>query len=371
MRANLWLPALSVFLVFFLGFGALASAHQTDRAEQITEIRTGSGEVEQLFSISVEDLGHHLELTATGEFPSPELLARSESTIASYIDEHTDVQVGEESCLLVEAEFIAFPAVDGRVHYHQQWQCPPNPTEVKLENRIMLDTHGGYRHMGRVQIDDAIYPTVFDRSYPTYTVYPDTGPDIGDEAQQVESVSSRYIWNGLLHIFFGLDHVLFILALLFAVRKFWSLVVVVTAFTVGHSVTLALSALDVWTISERIIEPVIALSILCVAAKNITSAAKWNHVWTLALGFGLVHGFGFSYILRGDLMVPMDQAIPALVAFNIGVELGHLAIVVVAFPVVYWLRNHRESLFLSVNRWVNAAIVLAAVYWMITRLFFW
>lgn len=367
MRTKLRMWALIGFLGAFLGFGSILSAHQTDRAEQVSEIRADTGEVEQLFSISIEDLSHHLELTETGEFPSSEILEHARVDIASYLDDHTDVRADGESCGLIEANFIAFPAVDGRVHYHQQWQCPPNPSEVLLENRIMLDTHGGYRHMGRIQVDDAIFPTVFDPGYPTYTVYPDPG----EELAEVESVFGRYFGHGLWHILLGFDHILFILVLLFAVRKLWTLLFVVTAFTLGHSVTLALSALDVWTVSDRIIEPVIALSILYVAAKNIISAAHWNHVWTLALLFSLVHGFGFSYILRGELMLPADQGVAALVAFNLGVEAGHLAIVAVAFPAVYWLRNHRSELFLGVNRWLNAAIAVAAAYWIVARLFFW
>ncbi len=352
--------------IFFLSLSA-AFAHQTEQAEQASEVRPETGEVEQLFSISAEDLAHHLGAVEHGEEPSSQILRELRDEIGDYIDEHTAVIADDEHCELIETDFVGLPAADGRVHYHQKWQCPPRPREVAFENRIMIDSAGGYRHMGRIQVGEAIHPTVFDTRFPTYAVY----PDIDEEPSQAESAQPRFVWQGLLHILFGFDHILFILALLFAVRRFWSLVVVVTAFTVGHSLTLALSALDIWTISPRIIEPLIALSILYVAAKNIVSGGDWRHVWSLALAFGLIHGFGFSYILRGDLPLPADQAIWALLAFNLGVEIGHLAVVAVAFPLVYWLRSNKEKLFSGVNRWINAAIVGAALYWMIDRIFFW
>lgn len=178
MRSCHW--AMVAVIAVVIGTATTAWGHQTDQSEQVTEVRAHSGEVEQLFSISVTDLAHHLGYIGHGEEASAEVLEAMRTELKEYLREHTGVAADGALCDLVEAEFVAYPAMDGRVHYHQQWQCPVRPSEVKLENRVMVDGHDGYRHTARVQVGEAIHPTVFDASFPTYTVYPKL--DEGEEA---------------------------------------------------------------------------------------------------------------------------------------------------------------------------------------------
>ena len=162
--------------VVLLVVGSPLSAHQSDQSLQMTEVRGESGEVEQLLSVSAEDLAHHLGLVGHGEFPAPAVLATNRQLFEDYLNQHTLVRADGQDCELRESRFIAFPGQDGRVHFHQLWQCPEEPARVMLGNQVMFSGHGGYRHMGRIQVGEEIFATVFDRNYPTYTV--DLNPEV-------------------------------------------------------------------------------------------------------------------------------------------------------------------------------------------------
>lgn len=165
---------------------AVVGAHQTDRAEQATEVRADDGEVENLYSISAEDLAHHHGHVEHGEEPTQALLDDHRDEFSTYIDDRTEVRADGDPCRLAEHGFVDYPGRDGRVHYRQLWDCPVDVHEIELENRIMLDHHhGGYRHMGRIQIEDDIYPTVFERQFPTYAVYPEY---VGEDDQVIAEV---------------------------------------------------------------------------------------------------------------------------------------------------------------------------------------
>jgi hydrogenase/urease accessory protein HupE len=138
-------------------------------------------------------------------------------------------------------------------------------------------------------------------------------------------IARRYLELGVEHIFIGFDHIAFLAAILLWARRLGTVVKIVTAFTVAHSVTLTLAALDMVVVPARLVEPAIAASIILVAAENFLSRdvdRRW--VWTGALG--LVHGFGFAGVLT-EAGLPQQSLVPALLAFNIGVELGQLVIV--------------------------------------------
>lgn len=176
-----------------------------------------------------------------------------------------------------------------------------------------------------------------------------------------------YIGIGFDHIVpKGLDHILFILGLFFLSPRFRTLLWQVTAFTLAHTVTLALGALDVVSVSPQIVEPLIAASIVFVAVENIFTdgLSRWRPA--LIFGFGLLHGLGFASVL-GDFGLPDDQFIPALIGFNVGVEVGQLAVIAVAFLLVgIWFRNrpwYRKVISIP----ASCAIALVGVYWIFER----
>jgi hydrogenase/urease accessory protein HupE len=180
----------------------------------------------------------------------------------------------------------------------------------------------------------------------------------------------QFLVLGVEHILTGYDHLLFLIALLIASLTFGSVVKIVTSFTVAHSITLALAALDLVALPAAVVEPVIALSIIYVGVENILYRDRPERLeqrWLLTFAFGLIHGFGFAGVLReleigsggGGIAVP-------LVAFNLGVELGQLAIALLVWPLVWKLRARP----LVKTRYVAACslvVALAGAYWLVER----
>lgn len=207
---------------------------------------------------------------------------------------------------------------------------------------------------------------------------------VGSGEGGVLAVFKRYVVEGVWHIWIGIDHVLFLLSLLLlaplvpARRKVtqWrgetqirpavlDVLAVVTAFTVAHSITLGLSVLELLKPPADLIEPAIALSVVAAAVNNLLGRSSLKR-WRLAFVFGLIHGFGFANVLL-DLGLPGHQLALALAGFNIGVELGQIAIVLVFIPLAWLLRN---TLF---YRWGvvvagSAAIALLGLAWTLQRL---
>ena len=153
-----------------------------------------------------------------------------------------------------------------------------------------------------------------------------------------------YLRLGVEHILTGADHLLFLLGLLVVCRRLRTVAVIVTCFTVAHSVTLALAALGVVTLPGRVVEPLIAATIVFVGVENLIRGdepqRRWVERWLLALAFGLVHGLGFASALQGiGLGANGTSIVGPLVAFNLGVELGQLAVAAPLLFVIWRLRR--------------------------------
>lgn len=180
-----------------------------------------------------------------------------------------------------------------------------------------------------------------------------------------------FVRSGLQHILSGADHLLFLLCLVVPFRRFgWPMVGVVTAFTVAHSITLVAAALG-WMPTAAafplLVEVLIAASILYMAVENVLGAPLRNR-WWLTAAFGLVHGFGFSFGLAQELQFAGSHLVLSLLAFNIGIELGQLLVLALAWPVLVWLRAR----FDHAGRWVvvilSAFIGHEAWHWLTERL---
>jgi len=178
----------------------------------------------------------------------------------------------------------------------------------------------------------------------------------------------QYLTLGFEHIVpEGLDHILFVLGLFLLSPHWRPLLTQVTAFTVAHSVTLGLTMYGVVSLSPRIVEPLIALSIAYVAIENMmtTRLTRWRPV--VVFGFGLLHGMGFAGVLK-ELGLPRGEFVPALISFNVGIELGQLAVIAVAFlSVAFWYRDrpwYRPRFVLP----ASAAIAAVGLFWTVERI---
>lgn len=174
----------------------------------------------------------------------------------------------------------------------------------------------------------------------------------------------EYVHLGLEHIWTGYDHLVFVAALVLLRQSIVSYIKILTAFTIGHSITIAIAALGIISIPASIVEPLIALSIVYVAVENIwLKKLQWR--WLLALGFGLIHGFGFAQVLQGSLG---EQYILSLFSFNLGVEIGQIAVLAVLLPILILVS--RWKWYLQAAYSLSAAIGVVGLYWLIERTLF-
>jgi hydrogenase/urease accessory protein HupE len=185
--------------------------------------------------------------------------------------------------------------------------------------------------------------------------------------QGLFAVFSTFTASGIHHIAIGPDHILFIIGLLLLGGSLLRLLGIVTAFTLGHSVTLALATLQIVDPPARLIEPAIALSIVYVGADNLLAGAKGRDVraW-IALLFGLVHGFGFASVLR-DAGLPNRALGLSLFSFNLGVEIGQAAIVVVVATALAIVRRRNAVLARYIATVGSVVVILAGAYWFFQR----
>ena len=223
--------------------------------------------------------------------------------------------------------------------------------------------------------------------------------------------AARFVREGFFHILDGSDHLLFLACLVIPFRRFRALVPIVTAFTAAHSITLIASAYDfapdaLWF--PPLVETLIAASIVYMALENIAGAGAIQRRWLIAFGFGLVHGFGFSFALRETLQFAGSHLLTSLLSFNVGIELGQLLVLAALVPALellfryavaermgviilsaivahtgwHWMMERGErlrqfrfewpafdALFLaSLLRWLMALVALAAVLWLLSVL---
>jgi hypothetical protein len=190
---------------------------------------------------------------------------------------------------------------------------------------------------------------------------------VGLQPPSRAQVAAQYTALGFTHILpFGVDHILFVLGLFLLSLHWRPLLIQVTAFTVAHTITLALSIYGVVSLSPAIVEPLIAASIVVVAVENILTARL--HAWRpfVVFGFGLLHGMGFAGVLE-EIGLPRGEFLTALLTFNLGVELGQLAVITLAFLAVgIWFKDrpwYRARIVIP----LSALIALTGAYWTVER----
>jgi hydrogenase/urease accessory protein HupE len=199
-----------------------------------------------------------------------------------------------------------------------------------------------------------------------------TGPtpgSVGTHSTDAHTGSTflSYLKQGFEHILpEGLDHILFVLGLFLLCRAWRPILIQVTTFTAAHTITLALATLGYVSVNPKIVEPIIAASIAIVALENIFRPTYGKFRLLLVFIFGLIHGLGFAQRLI-DERIPEGSVVSALLGFNVGVELGQLAVIGLAVAATFWIKDEDEY-----RRWVvipaSALIAIAGIAWAIQRL---
>ena len=253
-------------------------------------------------------------------------------------------------------------AADTHVTVTLVWTCPDSGA-LRYRLNLFRDVDPSAQHLVSLKTETGKQDFVLDKNTPELP--------LSGAVPSTFDVAGHFLAAGVEHIFLGYDHIAFLIAIILWASSLWPVVKAVTAFTLAHSITLSLAALDVVRIPSAIIEPAIAASIVYVAVENFTTRDA-DKRWRETFLFGLLHGFGFASALE-ELGLPREKLITALAAFNCGVEIGQVLIVTTAFG----LLSAADRLQISgaskpvrnpaLVHAVSFAIVLLGGYWFVSR----
>jgi hypothetical protein len=328
------------------------------------------------WKIALRDLDFAIGLDADddGAITWGELRQRHQA-IAAYALSRLRIEGDDAACPTQAGEQLVDSLTDGAYTVLRfSIACERRPHVLRVEYSLFFDIDRQHRGLLRLDADGTGQTAVF-------------GPETAGQQFDLAAASplrqfATYVREGVWHIWVGYDHVLFLLTLLLPAvlrrrpegwaavprfrEAFLHVLGIVTAFTLAHSCTLSLAALGVIGLPSRLIESVIAASIVIAALNNLYPLVT-RRLWLVALTFGLAHGFGFASVLA-DLGLPQGALLISLLAFNLGVELGQLAVVGAALPLIYGLCRWRHYP-LAVLQGGSLAIVTVASLWFIQRAF--
>jgi len=300
-------------------------------------------------------------------------LRASEPQLIRYLEQHMQLSAQGQRCALALQSLKINDRVDGSYAWLSlDARCPVAVRQLGIRYTVLAEVDPSHRGLLSLTARAAAQTGVLGGAdaQPAFTVY---APSKG-------RAFVEYLRAGIWHIWDGIDHLLFLVSLLLpavllrrnghwepvprARPAFMSILKVVTAFTLAHSITLSLAALDVVRLPSRLTESVIAASIIVAALNNVFPVVTDSRA-RIAFAFGLLHGFGFASVLA-DMGLPSGARLLSLLSFNLGIETGQLAVVLGVMPVVYALRAslvYRRA----VLPWGSAAIAVVALVWLLQR----
>jgi hypothetical protein len=323
------------------------TAHAHKPSDSYLTLTVEGNRVAGQWDIALRDLDFAigLDTNADGAITWGEVQARQKE-IDAYALSRLQISGAGQACPLSATGHLIDDHTDGayavlRFDAH----CPAIAGSLQVRYQLFFDIDPQHKGLLRLQYQGASITGIF-------------SPENANQPFSLQAPSRLrqfldYLREGIWHIWIGYDHILFLLALLLpavAMREagkwrpvpafrpaFWSVLKIVTAFTVAHSITLTLATLGVISLPSRWVESTIAASVVIAALNNIFPLFRERR-WVMAFLFGLIHGFGFASVLT-DLGLPQDALVLALVGFNVGVEIGQLAIVTGFLPLIYLLRR--------------------------------
>lgn len=360
-------------LLFLLCTGA--QAHQLSTGYLQASINA-KGVIEGKLQLRFYDLDQSLNIDTDGD---GQLrwgeLQDHRPAIATFINEHLKLARAQQPCVLaIEQEWkIDEHFNEGYLLLPLRAQCGLNGT-ITLDYSAFFNRDSQHKLLVNFSSGEAYENRVVSSEQPQIRLVANSGNRL--------TMVGEFIYQGMVHIWMGFDHILFLCALLLPsvltrhnhqwtsqpdlhiiIKKtFW----LVTAFTLAHSITLTATALNIVHFPSRWVETGIALSIMCAALNNIFPLVL--RLGALTFGFGLLHGMGFAGAL-GELGIPADQQLLSVIAFNIGVEIGQMAILLIVLPILILVRNQSWYSRYSLNA-LSILITLTAAQWAFQRAFF-
>jgi hypothetical protein len=363
-----------LFLTWMLFCAASAFAHKP--SDSYLTIKADTQQLQGQWDIALRDLDYAIGLDANldGNVEWGEVKAKHPEIVA-YAFSHLKLKADGNPC--------PTRVTDHKIDNHSDGtyavvffaaDCPKTPLSLEIDYTLFFDLDKEHKGLLNLQSEGKARSAIFgdsDRKQSFQLAKPSKWKQFVD-----------YLVEGIWHIWIGLDHILFLLSLLLPAVLTWSadkwlaaskfgqafieVLKVVTAFTVAHSITLSLAALGVVQIPTWIAESAIAASVVVAALNNVYPIFHGRR-WVVAFLFGLIHGFGFANVLT-ELGLPESTLLIALVGFNLGVEVGQVAIVAVFLPLAFALRETwvYQRLVLVAGSLLIAGVAAA---WLVERVF--
>jgi hypothetical protein len=365
---------------------APAQAHKP--SDSYLSLAVHGQQVEGQWDIALRDLDFAIGLDGNGDgaLTWDEIRARHEA-IAAYALQRLQLASDQGVCRLQAGEQLIDSHTDGAYSVLRfRAICPgTQPASLSIGYTLFADLDPQHKGLFKINSDGSTQTAIFDPDSPRQTLSlaaPDRMAQFG-----------AYVKHGIWHIWIGYDHILFLLSLLLPAvllpqahqstrsnvpqnplppaaesrglrGAFIDVLKVVTAFTLAHSITLSLASLSLISLPSRWVESAIAASVILAAVNNLLPLFRGKRP-VAAFVFGLIHGFGFASVLR-DLGLPQGSLLASLLGFNVGVEIGQLAIVAAFLPVAWLLR--KTWLYRQVLTVGSLAIALVAAVWLVERI---
>ncbi len=374
---------ISIAILFCFLSISNAIAHAPEQSYLYFKIYDQS--IEARVEMTVKDINKALNLDLpTDRKPKSEEIEPHLEKIKDYIDKNLTISKNQQEYILKYTGYKSWKTGFARFldFDYQIDNLSEVPESIDVDYRVLLDIKP--KHKNLVVIEHNWKAGTFANESSVSLIF------TANSKPQTLDLSSASVFKGfiavvklgVLHIWEGIDHILFLVALILPSvlqredlrwqpiknfrPAFFHVIKIATAFTIAHSITLALATLKIVEIPSHIVESIIALSI-AVAAVDIIYPIFGKRIWLIIFVFGLFHGFGFANVLA-ELGIVQERAFLSLFGFNLGVELGQIAIIAVIFPILYLLRQQKlyAKFLLKIG---SVFLFIVAIYWFVERAF--
>jgi len=325
------------------------------------DVQLQPGTIEGSLTVHIYDLAHDLQITPMEQLLESSVVAEREAAIHNLLSPRFGLAADGHS---LSPEWLQWEILKERqsVRFHLRYSNVAAPGVVSISAKMFAYDPQHQTFVNVYERDALTSQMILDINH-TQTEY------FAGTRQGVLAVIRKFIPAGIHHILIGPDHLLFLVGLLLLGGSIRRLAMVVTSFTIAHSVTLSLAALNILSPPARIIEPAIALSIVYVGADNLLAQGGRDVRAWIAFAFGFIHGFGFANVLR-EMELPARALGWSLFSFNFGVEIGQLLVVVPVASAFAVIRSRGEWARRQLVYAGSVVVIAAGSFWFVQRVFF-
>jgi hydrogenase/urease accessory protein HupE len=350
-----WFPVGVIMLAFALS----ADAHPVPFS--YVDVQLHDALIDLTITIHIFDLAHDLQVTPMERLLDPAFLKGREEAIRQLLSPRFTLE--EDGRSLAPEWQQAEPIEDRQsVRLHLHYRVGSVPGRVSFSSAMFPYDENHQTFVNIYENDSLTSQVILDRNHIRTEYYAGT-------RQGVLAVVRKFIPAGIHHILIGPDHLLFLVGLLLMGGSIRRLSLIVTSFTLAHSITLSMAALNILAPPARLIEPAIALSIVYVGADNLLAQGGRDVRAWIAFAFGFIHGFGFASVLR-EMELPRRALGWSLFSFNFGVEIGQLLVVVTVASLFAVLRSRSEWARRQLVFAGSIVVIIAGAFWFVQRVFF-